>query len=313
MADLLCALSLLSALMSQCAPPPSLATGYVEGEYVQVAPLVTARISAVPVRPGDLVDAGQVLAQVETADAQAALDNAEAGLQRAESELADLMHGSRPEELAALQAALAAAQANAVRAAEDAEREDRLQARGVSSQSQSAALRATADVARAAVAEAEARLEAARLPARADRIEAARAAVAAARAGRETSRWHLAERSLTARAPGVITDIIRHPGEVAGPSAPVLTYLPEGAIKLRVFVPEAALSQLSVGTRLSVTCDGCLPLTARITWIADRPEFTPPVIYSRETRQKLVYMVEAAPEPAGTLKPGQIVEVQTLP
>lgn len=170
--------------------------------------------------------AGQLLAQVETADAQAALDAAEAGLQRAESELADLTHGSRPEELAALQASVTAARAHAARADADATREERLSARGVSSAAQSAMLRAAADVAQAALAEAQARLAAARLPARADRIAAARAGVAAARAARDTSRWQLDQRSIRADRAGVVTDIIRNPGEIASPSAPVLTCLP---------------------------------------------------------------------------------------
>ncbi|MBB1490156.1 MULTISPECIES: HlyD family secretion protein [unclassified Paracoccus (in: a-proteobacteria)] len=313
MADFLCALPLLSALLLRCAPPPPLATGHVEGEYIQVAPLVTARVSEVVVRRGDRVAAGQLLAQAETADASAAVDAAEARLKQAESELADLTHGSRPEELAALEAALAAAQATAARAAQDAEREDRLQARGVSSASQSAALRAAADVARAGVAEAGARLEAARLPARADRIEAASGAVAEARAARDTSLWQLDQRSLRAEGAGVVSDIIRNAGEIAGPSAPVLSYLPDGAVTLRVFLPESALSSITVGTRLTVECDGCAPLTARVTWIAEQAEFTPPVIYSREMRQKLVYMVEALPEPADALKPGQIVEVRLAP
>lgn len=313
MADLLCALPLISALLARCGPPPPLATGYVEGDYVQVAPLVPARISALEVQRGDVVRAGQVLARVETADARAALDAAEARLKRAESELADLTHGSRPAELAALEAATTAARTRAARATGDAEREERLSARGVSSAAQSATLRAAADVAVAALAEAEARLEVARLPARPDRIEAARAQLAETRAARDTAQWQLDQRAMRAEGPGIITDIIRSPGEIAGPSAPVLTYLAEGALRLRVFVPEPALASVSVGTRLEVSCDGCGPITARITWVSDRAEFTPPVIYSRETRQKLVYMVEAAPEPASALKPGQIVDVRVAP
>lgn len=242
MADLVCILPLISALMSACAPPPPLATGYVEGEFVQVAPLVAARIGEIAVRRGDRVAARQLLAQVETADAQAALDAAEAGLQRAESELADLTHGSRPEELAALQASVTAARAHAARADAGATREERLSARGVSSAAQSAMLRAAADFAQAALAEAQARLAATRLPARADRIAAARAGVAAARAARDTGRWQLDQRSIRADRAGVVTDIIRTPGEIASPSAPVLTYLPEGAVRLRVFVPEPALA-----------------------------------------------------------------------
>lgn len=313
MADLLCALPLISALLARCGPPPPLATGYVEGDYVQAAPLVTARIDEIAVRRGDGVQAGQLLARVETSDAQGALDAAAARLQRTESELADLTHGSRPEELAALSAAVTAARSAASRATGDADREARLRARGVASQAQSDTLRAAADVAQATVAEAEARLEAARLPARADRIDAARAAVAEAAAARDTARWQLDQRSVRAARAGVVTDIIRNPGEIAGPSAPIISYLPDGAVRLRVYVPEPALAALAVGTRLAVACDGCGPLTARVTWISDRAEFTPPVIYSREARQKLVYMVEAVPEPPATLKPGQIVEVRVAP
>ncbi|KGJ19610.1 HlyD family secretion protein [Paracoccus sanguinis] len=313
MADALCSLPLIAALLARCAPPPPLATGYVDGEYVQAAPLATARIAEVMVRRGDVLRAGQVLARMDTADAQGTLDGAEARLLRAQSELADLSQGSRPEELAALEAAVTAARTAAEQARDDAAREESLSARGVSSRSQSETLRAAADVASAQLAQAEARLAAARLPARADRIAAARAAVAEAEAARDTARWQLDQRSIRADAPGIVSDNIREPGEIAGPAAPVVSWLPDGAVRLRVYVPEPALSSVSVGTRLAVSCDGCAPQTARVTWIADMAEFTPPVIYSRESRQKLVYMVEAAPEAPSTLKPGQIVEVRTAP
>lgn len=313
MPDLICALPLVSALLARCGPPPALATGYVEGDYVQAAPLVTARIDRVAVRRGDAVRPGQLLAQVESADAKGALDAAEAALLRTRSQLADLTHGSRPEELAALEAAVTAASASAARAAQDADREARLSARGVSSTAQRDTLRANADVARATLAEAEARLAAARLPARDDQIKAAEAAVLEATAARDTARWQLDQRSIRAGAAGTVTDIIRKPGEIAGPSAPILSWLPDGAVRLRVYVPQAALSSIAVDGRLSVACDGCPAMTARITWIASEAEYTPPVIYSREARQKLVYMVEAAPEDGAALKPGQIVEVRAAP
>ena len=88
--------------------------------------------------------------------------------------------------------------------------------------------------------------------------------------------------------------------------------LPDGAVKLRVYVPEAALSSVSVGTTLSVNCDGCGDgMTATISYVASDPEFTPPVIYSLQNRQKLVYLVEAIPGAQATaLQPGQIVDVR---
>lgn len=313
MADLLCSLPVIATMLGLCAPPPPLATGYVEGEFVQVAPLVTARIDALRVRRGDRIAPGQVLAAVEDEDAGIAVAAAEAAVQRARAELADLQEGSRPEEIAALEAAVAAARASAEQTTREAERQTRLSEQRVISQAQLEVARGAADMAAAALAEAEARLETAHLPARAQRIAAARAALTGAEAALAASRWQLTQRLLRANAAGTVTDILRHPGEVAGPSAPVLTWLPDGAIRLRVFLPEDALAGIEVGTRLAVACDGCPRSEARVTWIADHAEFTPPVIYSREARQKLVYMVEAAPEGDAALKPGQIVEVRLPP
>ena len=98
---------------------------------------------------------------------------------------------------------------------------------------------------------------------------------------------------------------------MAGPQAPVLSVLPDGALKLRVYVPEFALSSISVGAHLSVHCDGCgEAMRATVSYVSSDPEFTPPVIYSLENRQKLVYLIEARPEDgAWALAPGQIVDV----
>ena len=87
--------------------------------------------------------------------------------------------------------------------------------------------------------------------------------------------------------------------------------LPDGAVKLSVFVPEASFSSVAVGKMLKVRCDGCPDgIEARISYVSPDPEFTPPVIYSLETRQKLVYLVEARPVGDATpLQPGQIVDV----
>jgi HlyD family secretion protein len=160
------------------------------------------------------------------------------------------------------------------------------------------------------VAQAEADLAVARLPARAQQIAAAQATVEGAEAALARAEWTLDKRRLTAPAPGLVADVIRTPGEIAGPSAPILSLLPDGAVKLRLYVPEMLVSAVQPGGRLDIRCDGC-PGTAAatVTYVSDRAEFTPPVIYSRENRQKLVYLVEAAPDDGAGLKPGQIVDV----
>ena len=107
-----------------------------------------------------------------------------------------------------------------------------------------------------------------------------------------------------------VFDEIRSKGEIAGPSAPILSVLGENAVKLRLYVTETSLSSIDVGDQLDVHCDGCSDdLTARVTYISPEAEFTPPVIYSLENRQKLVYLIEAEPDGKQTLNPGQIVDV----
>lgn len=305
-----CAVPLLSALFSGCAPPLPFATGYVEGEYVLIAPVVPAQIESLAVARGDRVAAGAALVAMERRDAEIALAQADAALARAESQLANLREGRRPEEIRVIEAALGSARAQAAEAGRSADRLTNLSERGAATQAQRDDAATAAAVAVAKVAEIEANLSVARLPARPQEIAAAEAAVRGAQADRDRAQWGLDKRNLTAPAAGVVADVIRHEGEIAGPSAPVLSILPDGGVKLRLYVPESVIAKVRIGSALDVHCDACAEgLTAEVTYISDAPEFTPPVIYSLQNRQKLVYLIEARPGGDGGLKPGQIVDV----
>jgi HlyD family secretion protein len=106
-------------------------------------------------------------------------------------------------------------------------------------------------------------------------------------------------------------------GEWVPPGSPVVVLLPDHAVKVRFFVPQEALSHTQVGQVVRFACDGCTSGTATIRYVSPQAEFTPPVIYSNESKGKLVYMVEATPDDQGadTLKPGQplSVTVATVP
>jgi HlyD family secretion protein len=92
-----------------------------------------------------------------------------------------------------------------------------------------------------------------------------------------------------------------------------VSLLPPETIHVRVYVPERDLAQLRLGGRLAIACDGCArDLAAQVTFVAGEAEFTPPVLYAIESRQKLVYLVKARPSAAG-LKPGQPIEARLLP
>lgn len=307
----LCSIPLAASLFSACAGPPPLAVGYVEGEFVLLAPIEVAEVRTVAVRRGDRVKAGHAVAELEAGDATIAVAQAEAALAQAEAQLADLKIGKRPEEIAVLQATLISSQAQEKEAERVLTRLGDLLKRGISTQADYDEAETKLNVATAMVGQAEANLAVARLPARPETIRAAENQVKQANAALDEARWKLSRRTLAAPASGRIDDIIRNPGDLAGPSAPVISMLPDGAVKLKLYLPEEKVSSVTIGSMLDVHCDGCKPgLKARVSYVSPDPEFTPPVIYSLETRQKLVYLIEARPEgEAGPLQPGQIVDV----
>jgi HlyD family secretion protein len=307
----LCSLPLIASLISSCPAEAPVAVGYVEGEYVLLAPLENAQVRSIAVRRGDVVEQGQELAAMEDADAVIAVDQAEAALAQAKAQLADLKLGKRPEEIAVLEAALRSAEAQADEARRVIERTQELHEKGIATQADLDKAATSLEIAEAAVGKAKADLEVAKLPARPEAIEASQHQVDQARASLDQAQWRLSKRRITAPAAGRIVDVIRNPGDISGPAAPVISMLPDGAIKIKFYIKEPQFSLLSVGDVLAVRCDGCPDgLTARVSYISPDPEFTPPVIYSLDSRQKLSHLVEAKPEgDAAALKPGQIVDV----
>lgn len=151
--------------------------------------------------------------------------------------------------------------------------------------------------------------------ARLDDAQAAKArdtaAVASARAAHEEAQVRLGKRKVFAARAGSVEEIYFRAGEVVNAGQPVVAILPPGNLKVRFYVSEPLRASLRVGEQVKVSCDGCEPgLTAKISFIAREAEFTPPVIFSREERKKLVYLVEARPEgDTAALTAGQPVTV----
>lgn len=307
----LCSFGLIAASFSACGTDTLRIAGYVEGEYVRLGPIDSARIERIEVRRGDKVEAGKVVAVLEKTDAENSVAESEARLVQAQAQLDNLRIGKRPEEIAVIEASLASAKAQEREADRALDRRQDLFRRGVSTQADLDQALTARDVAGARVREIAANLGVARLAARPDEIKASENAVEQAKAALAQARWRLSQRALVAPSAGRISDVLRRVGELAGPSAPVLLMLPGGAAKLMLYVPEAWISGVKPGMQLQVRCDGCAPgLSATVTYVSPEPEFTPPVIYSAQTRQKLVYLVEARPD-GGTqspLQPGQIVD-----
>ena len=286
--------------------------GYIEGEYVYVGAPVAGRLETLQVARGDRVEAGAPLFQLERSSEQPARDDAAARLAHAEATLADLRKGKRPSEIDSIQAQLAQAKAMLALSETKLERRRPLEEAVSREDVEEASAEYARDQAR--VAELQAELETAKLGARADEIEAAEAEVRAARAQLAQAEWRLGEMSQAAPKGGRVIDTLYRPGEWIAAGAPVISMLPPDNVKVRFFVPEPRLGAIEVGDEVNVSCDACAPdLTAVISYISPDAEYTPPVIYSREMRAKLVYLVEAKPRQPTALRPGQPVDVTLAP
>jgi len=304
----------MAALTGCDKPAEDRLLGYIEGDYVYIALPATGRLTEIAVKRGDRVAAGTALFSLDDTTARANLVRAEADLTEAEHRLADMRTGERPEELAVIDAQLAAANASLKLSEPRVKRRRELAKNNVVGTEDLDSAEAAILEDRGRIAEFTARLAAARLPGRAELIAAQEAAIAAFKTAITTAQWSLDERHAVAPASGIVQDVYFRLGEEVGAEQPVLQLLPPENIKLKVYVPEPQISHYKIGDELTVACDGCPPdLTAKIDFIAAAAEFTPPVIYSDTSRAKLVFLMEARPVAAPAdfqWHPGQPVEVR---
>ncbi|MEG1832502.1 MAG: HlyD family efflux transporter periplasmic adaptor subunit [Burkholderiaceae bacterium] len=303
----------LAGLLSACSDrPPDTFQGYVEGDFVYVASAVAGQLEALRVARGDEVKARSPLYRLDSVEVAAVQRAAQEELVSSQARLADLQKGKRPREVDVVIAQLNQARADAEQAAIRFARDQQQVESGAISRQLFDEDRALASVTAARVKQFEAELAVARLPARADQIQAQAAQVEVARAVLDQAVWRLGQVEPVAPQAARVVDTLFRPGEWVAAGKPVVKLLAPADIKLRFFVPETRLAELRVGQALLVSCDGCGgPLPARLSFISPVAEYTPPVIYSNETRAKLVFMVEArpAPEQAARLHPGQPVSV----
>ncbi|WP_027715869.1 HlyD family secretion protein [Desulfuromonas sp. TF] len=287
--------------------------GYVEGDFVYVSTPLSGELTMLDVERGRRVRAGEPLFSLEKDFEQAAAFEAAAEVRRAEQILADLKKGSRPTELAALRANLqSAVERRSLSRAEFLRRDALFKERHISKEEFEEARTAWRRD-RAEVERIENELATARLGGREDAVEAAAAAAAAARHGLEQARWRLSRKSRSAPSDGLVFDTFYEVGEQVPEGRPVVSLLPPENIKIRFFVPEPVVGTLSLGRRVRVFFDGAKrDHTATIRFISPEAEYTPPVIFSRQTRAKLVFLVEAYPDKgeASTFHPGQPVDVR---
>lgn len=308
--------ALLGALLGCGRPASNLYQGYIEGEFVQVSAPLAGRLVKLEVQRGAEVAAGAALFSLDSDSELAAVREAEARLAKAQAQAENLTKGKRSQELAVIVSQLDQARTQLSLSESQLTRSEQMRAKGFITAEALDQARTTRNRDAGRVKELEAQLQTAELAARTDEISASQAEIAASEAALAQARWRLAQKTISAPVAGTVFDTFYDAGEWVAAGAPVVSMLPPQQVKVRFYVPESALGALRVGMAATITCDGCAaPIAATVGFIAPEAEFTPPVIYSKERRSKLVFLIEAkvAPADAARLHPGQPVDVELAP
>lgn len=282
-------------------------SGYIEGENLYLSASVSGFVAQMDVARGDRVASGAKLFAMDDASLRAQRNQAAANLTQAQAQIA-----TAQAKLAQSRASAEAAKAQATNATEDLRRYRealRVNAATVSRQQVDTAVATAGNaVGQAAAAQSD-------VTAQETQIAAAQAQAAAQQAALAEVNARLAQLEPCAPTAARVQDVFYQNGEWVTENQPVVSLLPDNKVKVRFFVPEADVVRYRPGETVHFDCDGCAPgLTARINYVSSQPEYTPPIIYSRSTRDKLVFLVEALPSEteARKLTPGLPVDVVPL-
>jgi HlyD family secretion protein len=301
-------------------------SGYVEATEVRVAPEVGGRLLDLKVAEGDRVKAGDVVAQLDTADITLALQRAAAERQGADAQLRLLIAGAREEDirqaeaqLAAADADLAASRLEVASAERDLQRFESLLASNSGAEKPRDDAATRRDVARDRVKAGEQRVRAAaetvarlKAGARREEIDAARARLAGVDA--QIATLEKAQRDATVVAPvaGMVTQKLVDEGELLAPRTPIVVVANLDQVWANVYVDEPLVPRVTLGQTAAVFTDAGGPgIDGTITFISPKAEFTPRNVQTAEERSKLVFRVKVTVNnEKGILKQGMPVEAE---
>ena len=309
------------------------ANGRIEGDNVSVAGKLPGRIAALHVREGDTVSAGQLIAELDSAQIDAKVAQASAAVQVLQAQLRAAQTGLSalrkqvPLDVASAQGAVAQADAATAKARaaqaqanRDAQRLEELAERGSVPRQRAelarlAAVASDSDVAyseqahiRAQKLAEQARLGDDKVRSRADEIAAVAAGLAQAEAVLAEARSASADLRITAPTAGVVVSRIRSAGEVVAAGSPIVDIVDLDRLYLKVYVPETQIGQLRLGLPARIYTDALpdQPFPAKVSFVASRAEFTPKEVQTIDERVKLTFAVklQADANPQRRLAPG---------
>ena len=292
------------------------ASGTVEVTEADLGFQVPGRVEVIEPREGDLVSGGQELAWLDRTELQAGRDAASAQVTAAEARLSELRSGARPQELARSEAALRAATQRTEDTRRDAARARRLLDGGAVSQQASDKAATALEVAIALEEQAQEALNLVQEGPRVETLRAQSAMVAQAQANLARTEATLANATIVAPFPGIVTVRHREPGETVSPGAPVLTLLDREDRWVRIYVREDQIGRVRIGMAADISSDTYPDEVygGEVFFIGSKAEFTPSNVQTAEERIKLVYPVKVriTGDADFRLKPGIPADVTLL-
>lgn len=301
-------------LLAGCGDETASVQGYAEGDYLRIGLPSAGPVTEIKVERGGWVEPGDPLFSLDRGAEQAAVAEAQARLEQARHQRDNLLTGKRRLELRAIEAQRAQAEADLRLAEIQVRRQEALIRSGTVAQASLDNARAIVDRDRARVGELSAQLAFAREGGRSSEILAAEAAVGAAQAALDQALVRLRLRSAEAPQAARVEDVLFRPGETVAAGQPVVSLLPPGNILVRFYLHPDQVGRIGQGSVVALSCTGCAEgQTATVSFIAREASYVPPILYSRDNKDKLAFLVEARPTAlAERLRPGQPVSV-TLP
>jgi HlyD family secretion protein len=277
--------------------------GNIDIRQVSLAFNGSERVADMRVQEGDRVEAGQVLATLDTRTLMLQIAQAEAQIGVQEQALLRLKNGTRPEEVAEAKAEVTAAQADADLAAQQLKRlQDIEHAAGQAiSQQDLDSARSRHRVALAQLENRQKALQLAVIGPRKEDIAQAEAQLNVSRAELALLKHQLSLYELKSPTSAVVRSRLLEPGDMASPQRPVYALAITDPKWVRAYVSEVDLGRIKPGMSARVITDSHpdQPIRGRVGYISSVAEFTPKTVQTEELRTSLVYEVRVFVEDAG--------------
>ena len=286
--------------------------GYAEGKYVYLSSPVSGNLKTLSVRQGETVGADQTAFQLDPQPEQAQLASAKAQLKIAEHDLNNLKQGQRSTIIERFQAKISRVQANLNYRKKMLDRNVELRKLGAVGEAELDKSRASYETDLQQLHEIQASLAEAKLGARKHLVLAQESRVKKASDRVRENAWRLGRKTIRIPEAGFVQETFYREHEYVPTGKPVLSLLPPGNRVIVFFVPEKSLPSVTLGKKISFTCDECnATYSGKVNYISSQAEYTPPIIYSQHSRSKLVYWIEAAIDSKDVKKinPGEPVQV----